>query len=192
MSRSGRSCAETAVGKAAGERETAERLGIAAAYREGLSLHAIAAVGGPGGIKLCTIGPGAEKADDAILARWWCRSAGDAERLAATAMARAKRRSGRQNAFVAAELIERTARDLNIAIRSDPELTEEAMNVAARIDGEIERMRQSGELRSVNTAYRNYRIEATSRGEKFLRYRDWMSKYRDKLLRETAATLKYL
>jgi hypothetical protein len=67
-----------------------------------------------------------------------------------------------------------------------------AMTVVARVEAEIERLQRSGELKSVNKSYRAYRIEASARGEKTLRYDEWMGKYRENLVRQLAAALRYV
>jgi hypothetical protein len=84
------------------------------------------------------------------------------------------------------------AKRLNIALSSDEEVDAEAMTVVARVDAEIERLQRSGELKSVNTSYRAYRLEASARGEKALRYAEWMDKYRENLVRQLAAALRYV
>jgi len=84
------------------------------------------------------------------------------------------------------------AKRLNIALSSDEEVDAEAMTVVARVDAEIERLQRSGELKSVNTSYRAYRLEASARGEKALRYAEWMDQYRENLVRQLAAALRYV
>jgi hypothetical protein len=65
-----------------------------------------------------------------------------------------------------------------------------AMAVAARVDREIERMQRAGELKAVNTSYRDYRWDAAARGEKSLRYADWIDRYKANLIRDIAANLR--
>jgi len=73
---------------------------------------------------------------------------------------------------------------------SDDEICNEAMLVAARVDREIERMQRAGEMKSANRSYRNYRLEASRRGERILRYAEWMDHYKANLVREIAANLR--
>ena len=73
---------------------------------------------------------------------------------------------------------------------SDDEICDGAMLVAARVDREIERMQRAGKMKSVNTSYRNYRLEASQRGERVLRYAEWMERYKANLVREVAANLR--
>ena len=49
---------------------------------------------------------------------------------------------------------------------SEAEIYAGAMAVAVRVDREIERMQRAGELKAVNTSYRDYRVGASAHGEK--------------------------
>jgi hypothetical protein len=102
-----------------------------------------------------------------------------------------RRGEARALAF-ACDSIARAAKRLNVALQTEQELLDEAAAVIARIDGEIERMQQRGELKSVNTSYRAYHIDASARGEPVTRYADWMRDYKAGLVRKLAATLRYL
>ena len=73
---------------------------------------------------------------------------------------------------------------------SDDQIYNDAMMIADRVDAEIGRMQRSGELKSVNTSYRDYRLAASARGERVLRYADWMGRYKAQLVREIAANLR--
>jgi hypothetical protein len=73
---------------------------------------------------------------------------------------------------------------------SEAQLHADALAVAARVEAEIARMQRAGELKSVNQAYRDYRLAAAARGERVMRYADWMSEYKAKLVREIAANLR--
>ena len=55
---------------------------------------------------------------------------------------------------------------------------------------EIETQKQTGALKSVNAAYRAYRLEASARGEPAQRYVEWMDRYKANLLREIATRLR--
>jgi hypothetical protein len=73
---------------------------------------------------------------------------------------------------------------------SEDEICAGATLVAARVDREIERMQGTGELKAVNTSYRDYRLGAAARGEKSLRYADWIDRYKANLIGEIAANLR--
>ncbi len=73
---------------------------------------------------------------------------------------------------------------------SHDRICSDALTVVARVEGEIERMQRSGALKSVNGSYRNYRLQASARGERVLRYADWMIRYKANLVREIAANLR--
>jgi hypothetical protein len=179
--------------------------GLVAAYREGLGLAAVAVISGSSGIHIA-----AQSAEDCALAaaetvdqRWWCRRAADAERIATAAAARMRRCEAQaateslqdessETLASACYAIVRAAKRLNIALQTEQEMIDEAAAVIARIDGEIERMQQRGELKSVNKSYQAYRIDASARGERVVRYADWMRDYKAGLVRKLAATLRYL
>ena len=73
---------------------------------------------------------------------------------------------------------------------SEAELHSGAMAAAARVDAEIARLHAAGGLKSVNASYRQYRVDATARGERVMRYADWMDRYRADLIKEIAANLR--
>jgi hypothetical protein len=193
MSNQDRSCAESLV----------------AAYREGLRLARVSLLSGETGICIATErdGSGAEAAGKTVLARWWCRRASEAEWVAAAARARlrrhkamdrdvalasaAQRATASDAASLAGESIASAAKQLNIALFSDEDISHQAKAVVARIDREIESLQRSGGLRSINKSYREYRIKVSGHGARILRYQDWMRKYREHLVRELAATLRY-
>ena len=144
-------------------------------------------------------------------ARWWCRRATDAARVAAAARARLRRRQSRDGGatpstaavagveaeasptvLLACASVEAAAKRFNVVLRSDDEILDEAMNVVARVDAEMQKLQHSGGLKSINKAYRSYRLEASGRGERVLRYDEWMRKYRETLVRKLASTLRYL
>jgi hypothetical protein len=199
-------------GAGVSSRKSDDRPGVIAAYREGLGLAAIVVISGPAGIAIVAAGhaDGDAPATETVLARWWCRRADDAERVAMAANARLRRLKSHHGApFSSAALtplsgedsaalpliwesIARAARQCNVALQSDQALSDEAMAVIRRVDDEIERMKRSGELRSVNKSYQKYRIEASEQGERVLRYPEWMGKYREDLVRKLAAALRYL
>ena len=175
--------------------------GLVAAYREGLGLGSVTVIWSEDGVRVACdgAGDGAIEPTPAAQARWWCRRKSDAERVAAAAMARLRRQDGsceHEESSVATvladESIMRAAKRLGVILYSDTDIITEAMAVVARVDCGIERLRQSGELRSVNKDYRKYRIETSARGGRAMRYADWMRRYRENLVRKLAATLRYL
>ena len=86
----------------------------------------------------------------------------------------------------------RASRRLNVLLQSDDEVADEAALVAARVRAEMQKLQQSGGLKSVNQAYRDYRIEATARGERIVRYAEWMRKYEENLVRQAACALRHI
>lgn len=190
------------------------RASLVAAYREGLGLAAIAVIHSREGIRISVSENGHEGAlmeSEAILARWWCRRSSSVERVAASAMARLRCRDAADRdlcppipvdprsqdempraASRACDAVKRAALQLNIRLHSEREIRDEALIVIERIDEQIEQMQRAGELKSVNKSYREYRTDAAAHGEKILRYCDWMDRYRASLVRQAAATLRFL
>jgi hypothetical protein len=185
---------QTRVAPAAGESKN--RAALVAAYREGLGLAAVAAIRGPAGLRVIAVKQGTDDqlaGADEVEVRWWCRRAADAEAVAAAAMARLRRResSDRNDAAVlACEAIAAAAERLGIALYADDEIAWDAAAVIARIDAELDRLQQAGELKSINRSYRTYRMESSTRGEKVMRYAEWINKYKENLVRQLAAALR--
>jgi hypothetical protein len=194
-------------------KSTDERCGFAAAYREGLGLAAIAVVRSPAGTRIIAAAPGDEgsvAATEEPQAQWWCRRAADAMRVASAARRLLRRGSAKAEttppAAVAAgaqaedaaslscarAAVLAAAEKFNVVLQSDQEIVSEAMNVAARIDAEMQTQQRCGGLKSVNKAYRSYRLESCGRGERVLRYDEWMRKYRENLVRLAAFALRQL
>ncbi len=84
------------------------------------------------------------------------------------------------------------AKKLNIALSSEQDIADEAMNIAARVDAGLQQQYAAGELKSANKAYRRYRLESSARGERVLRYDEWMRKYKENLIREVASALRQI
>jgi hypothetical protein len=184
-------------------KKTDERCGFAAAYREGLGLVGIAVVCDAAGIRIIAVtfeNNSASPADESARACWWCRHAADAVRLAASAAKILRRESDgvpgsdtESAAIVHAEAaVLAAAKKLNIALVSEQDIAHEAMNIAARVDAELQQQHAAGGLKSVNKSYRNYRLETSARGERVLRYDEWMQKYKENLVREVASTLRQI
>jgi hypothetical protein len=182
----------------------AEQNAFAAAYRDGLGLACIAVRCTSAGI---TISLGDENRAG-MAARWWCRRAADAARIAASARAKMHRRESnaasvaaagdssidcdsQEMSFACAALAD-AARRHGVALFSDDDIAAHAAEVAAHIDAELKKLKESGGLKSVNQAYKAYRLETTGRGERVLRYDEWMRRYRADLVRQTAAALREL
>lgn len=121
-----------------------------------------------------------------MLIQLWCRREPEAACLAAAAAKIIRRKPDGD----AQEAIRTAAKKLGIIVQTDDEVAGEAMTVTDRIAQEMRNQQQSGELKSVNQAYRSYRLEATARGERALRYDAWMRQYRENLVRQVAATLR--
>lgn len=183
---------------------------LVAAYREGLGLAAVAIIDEPSAIRIVVRGASDGVSSDAaesVDARWWCRGTREARRVAASARGRLRRSqsgnamttvSAGEQASASAVVSSATAAVLAAAqacavdLQSDAEIRDEAMRVAARVDAELDQLQQSGGLKSINQSYRRYRIEASARGERVLRYEQWMRKYKENLVRNLAATLRYV
>ena len=71
------------------------------------------------------------------------------------------------------------------------EITAEAVAAIGRVEQELESLRNAGALKSVNRSYRIYRQDAVARGEKIVPYAIWFSKYKENLVRQLAAALRY-
>jgi hypothetical protein len=180
---------------------------LVAAYREGLGLAGIAVLRGDARAQIAVIGGGdalAADAGDNVAIGWWCRRADDAKRVATAATARL-RRLGSQDETAAgpavnfaassrdiSAAVQQTAKRLHVALYSDDDISADAERIIARMNEEIETMRRTGQLKSVNQSYRTYRVETSARGEKAAPYADWFNKYKAKLVRELAAALRYV
>ena len=167
---------------------------LIAAYREGLALAAVAVVKCADGLRIKTMGSEAALSPgENLVARWWCRRAAEAEYVADSA-ARSFRRSRQKSAdhsALACDAVVRAAQRLGVALCSDADLDQEAAHAIARLDAEIAVRMRAGALKSVNRSYRQYRLEASSRGERVLPYAKWMDGYKIKLMREIAANLRH-
>lgn len=173
---------------------------LIAAYREGLALAAVAVVKSPDGLCIKTIAQDGMLTDGALIsgeilvARWWCRRAAEAECVADSAMRsyRRLRKSSPDECARACESVVHAANRLSVQIRSDADIDQEAERAIARLDAEIATQMRAGALKSVNQSYRQYRLEAASRGERVLPYAKWMDGYKIKLMREIAANVRHL
>lgn len=180
-----------AAGNAALRRDQAARMALVAAYCEGLGFAPIGAVADTEGVRIVA---GADSAQP----RWWCRHPGDADRIATAAVARLRRLQSRhggerdadQRLHSADDAIAAAAKRLGVALRAHGDVCAEALSAIGRVDEEIAKLQRAGGLKSVNKSYRDYRIAASARGERIMRYADWMSKYREKLVRELAAAMR--
>jgi hypothetical protein len=190
----------------------AEQSAFAAAYREGLGLACIALHRAAAGIVISAAGQGDAAVDGngtEFAARWWCRRAADAMRIAAAARAKMRRREANavpqpataagalgkfdsQRLSLACADVEDTARRHGVALFSDDEIAAHAAEITARIDAELEKLKESGGMKSVNQAYKAYRLQSSGRGERVLRYDEWMRRYRADLVRQAAAALREL
>jgi hypothetical protein len=174
----------------------ASRARLVAAFRQGFGLAAIAVIDGPGGVRIAAAAPGAEiicAPAETVHCLWWCPRAFEAASIAAAAAARLHNRETCDGAALSAcQAVVRTAKQRNVDLHSDEEILEQATAVIARIDDELEHLRQSGDLRPVNKSYHSYRCEAAAKGERVVPYAQWMLGYKEELVRKLAATLRYL
>jgi hypothetical protein len=161
---------------------------LLAAYREGLGLTAVTLIASGDGARLVAAAADApiENAET-VHAGWWCKSAQQAEWLVDAVV-----RAGPPNADAAqlGRTVLRAAKRLGIKLRSDEDIATEAIPVIARLEQEIAAQQRAGALKSVNRAYRDYRLGASARGEKVLRYAEWMARYKAKLMRDIAQNLR--
>jgi hypothetical protein len=187
-----------------------EQSAFAAAYRAGLGLACIAVCCAAEGIIISTSTPddtGADQDAPDIAARWWCRRAADAARIAAAARAALRRRESNaevaaagahrsgfdsQQLSLASAAVANAARRYGTTLLSDEEIAAQAAEIAARIDAELQKLKQSGGMKSVNQTYKAYRLQTSGRGERVLRYDEWMRDYRADLVRQAAAALREL
>jgi hypothetical protein len=169
---------------------------LVAAFRDSFGLAAIAVIDGPGGVRIAAAAPGDEigcAPAETVHCRWWCPRAFEAASIAKAAAARLRNRETVAGATLSAcQAVVRAAKQRNVELHSDAAILEQATAVIARIDDEIERLRQSGELRPVNKSYQSYRRDAAAKGERVVPYAQWMLGYREELVRKLAATLRYL
>jgi hypothetical protein len=169
---------------------------LVAAFREGFGLAAIAVIDGPDGIRITAAAPGAEitrAPAETMHCRWWCPRAFEAASIATAAAARLRSRETCDGAASSAcQAVVRAAKQRHVDLHSDEEILEQATAVIARIDDELERLRRSGDLRSVNKSYQSYRCETAAKGERVMPYAQWMLGYKAELVRKLAATLRYL
>src|SRR5262249_51179178 len=132
----------------------------------------------------------------------------DAARIAAAARVALRRRESKAGTAPAADqrnaafdshalgsactAVMEAARRHGVALFSDDDIAAHAAEIAARIDAELQKLKESGGLKSVNQAYKTYRLETSGRGERALRYDEWMRRYRADLVRQAAAALRAL
>lgn len=163
---------------------------LIAAYRQGLGLGAVVVVPEPRGVRIIALAADSADAEDfePSNVRVWCRRQTEAACIAAAAAKILRRKPNAD----AAEAIRVAAKKLGVTVQTDAEVASEAMIVAERIALETRKQQQSGALKSVNQAYRSYRLEASACGERALRYDAWMQRYREDLVRKAAATLRQL
>ena len=169
---------------------------LIAAFREGFGLAAIAVIDGPDGVRIAAAAPGAEIAcapAETVHCRWWCPRAFEAASIATAVTARLHGRETCDGAALSAgQAVVRAAKQRHVDLHSDETVVEQAMAAIARIDDELERLRQSGDLRPVNKSYRSYRRDVAAKGERVVPYAQWMLGYKEELVRKLAATLRYL
>jgi hypothetical protein len=167
---------------------------LIAAYREGLALAAIVVIESGDGLRIRAMRPeDALSSDESLVARWSCRRAAEAQCVADSAARsfRGSRQKSADRSALASEAVIRAAQRLGVALCTDADLDQEATHAIARLDAEIAAQMRAGALKSINRSYRQYRLEASSRGERVLPYAKWMDGYKLKLMREIAANLRH-
>jgi hypothetical protein len=199
--------AHTDSSSAAARREAKGRAALLAAYREGLGLAAVVALREGMAVRVIAMSEAyageALRPAGVVVARFWCRRTADAARVADAATTRLQRRGSQDdvgglppNAGAASAndlraAIEGAAKRLRIALYSDDDIEAEADAVIARVAEEIDNLKRSGQLKSVNQSYRAYRLAASARSERAASYAVWFNKYKANLVRELAAALRY-
>lgn len=158
------------------------------AYRQGLGLVAVVAVAETDGVRIIALAADGEDSQtlESPQVRLWCRRQTEATCIAAAAAKILRRKPNGD----ATQAMRAAAKRLGVAVQTDADVTREAMIVAERIALETRKQQQAGALKSVNQAYRAYRLEASARGERTLRYDAWMQRYRENLVRQAAAMLR--
>jgi hypothetical protein len=163
---------------------------LIAAYREGMGLAPVILIAGENGAWLmCSAEEPVLEAGEVVHARWWCKSAQQAEWLV-DALAPAVQKNDSDATSRLGQAVVTAAKRLGIALRSDEEIAAEAGAVIARLEQEIAAQQRAGALKSVNRAYRDDRLAATARSEKVIRYAEWMERYKAKLVRDIAQNLR--
>jgi hypothetical protein len=163
---------------------------LVTAYREGLALMAVTLVAGDRGARLViSMADAPLDAGETVHARWWCKSAQQAEWLVGS-VARATQQDDADASSRVCHAVLNAAKRLGISLRSDEEIAREAVAVIARLEQEIAAQQRAGELKSINRGYRDYRLQASARGEKVLRYAQWIARYKAKLMRDIAHNLR--
>jgi hypothetical protein len=167
---------------------------LIAAYHDGLGLAAVTLVVDENGARLINAAEASLASGAPMQARWWCKSVQQAEWLVESTarLARTTQADGADAVSRLRGAINNAAKRLGIVLRSDDEIAGEAAAVIARLEAEIAAQQRAGSLKSVNRGYRDYRLQASARGEKVLRYADWMARYKAKLVREIAQNLRAL
>jgi hypothetical protein len=160
---------------------------LIAAFRQGLGLAGLAVIRSRNGIRVAAVGPegvGVLAPGESGEVRFWCRHAADAERIVAGA--KTKFPTGADQAFIAA------AARIPATLYANNEIAVEASAAIGRMEQELESLRVAGALKSVNRSYQVYRQDAQARGDKIVPYAIWFSKYKQNLVRQLAAALRYL
>jgi hypothetical protein len=159
---------------------------LIAAFRQSLGLAGLAVIRSRSGIRVAAVGAdgiGTLAPGESGEVRFWCRRAADAERVVAAV--KTKLLLGTDDAFIAA------AARIPASLYADAEIAAEAVAAIGRVEQELESLRDAGALKSVNRSYRIYRQDAAARGEKIVPYAIWFSKYKQNLVRQLAAALRY-
>lgn len=181
--------------KTAKQKDRAARQALIEAYREGLALTAIMVIGGGAALRIMVADRGAAAAlgpGETVLQRFWCARASHAGYIVDAAKAR-RHGSDEQPPDAVARAcssVVAAAKRLGVALQSDEQLAAEALAAIVRLDREMQVQMRAGALKSVNRAYRQYRLDASARGDRISPYVQWLERYKVKMMREIGANLR--
>lgn len=125
---------------------------------------------------------------------WWVRDLDRASLLAAECSAEMRRLNippRRQSAFVcelaiATRVIEQTALALGVLLHDDASVRAIAASAVAKLEHELQVLQGAGGMKSVNKAYREYRLAKTAAQEKYIGYSRWLFEYKANVIEAVA------
>lgn len=170
-----------------------ERNRLVAAYVDGLDLYALylaaPACGRP--VKI-----GASPNPDGVFRKlngsgetkliFWCKNKLHARFVVDQYRDRVGRGAGDVDAGEAAALIQSIADELGIALETDETIRAQAEATILAVENELETMKRTGGLKSVNHAYRESRLRAAAEGRGAIPYPRFFNEYKVGLVRAAA------